>query len=99
MIFFTSFNNDLGLAGVFLDISNACDNVRQDGLICKLKQKDIKDKLLSFNGLFEKSPTRGSLKWSALSMEKSECKRSTRFNFRTYIVFDLHKRLAKRFTV
>ena len=47
--FFTSFNNDLELAGVFLDISNACDNVWQDGLICKLKQNNIKDKLLSFN--------------------------------------------------
>ena len=84
---FTSFDIGLGIRGVFLDISEAFDKVRHDGLIYKLKQ----------NGIFEKSPTEISFKWSVLIMGKGECRRSTRINFG--MVFDLHKRLAKRFSV
>ena len=48
---FTSFDSGLeGMAakylGVFLDISKAFHKVWHDGLICKLKQNEIKDKLL-----------------------------------------------------
>ena len=43
---FTSFNNGLEVRGVFLDISKAFDKVWHDGLIFKLKQNEIKDKLL-----------------------------------------------------
>ena len=43
---FTSFDNGLEVRGVFLDISKAFDKVWHDGLICKLKQNGIKDKLL-----------------------------------------------------
>ena len=43
---FTSFDNDLEVRGVFLDISQAFDKVWHDGLIYKLKQNRIKDKLL-----------------------------------------------------
>ena len=43
---FTSFGNGLEIRGVFLDISKAFDKVWQDGLIYKLKQNGIKDKLL-----------------------------------------------------
>ena len=32
-------------------------------------------------------------------MDKGEYNRSTGINFETFFVFDLHKRLAKRFTV
>ena len=35
---------------------------------------------MSFNRLFEKSPTKSSFKWSVLIMDKGECRRSTRIN-------------------
>ena len=40
------FDNGLEVRGVFLDISKAFDKVWHDGLIYKLKQNGIKDKLL-----------------------------------------------------
>ena len=43
---FTSFDNGLEVRGVFLDILKAFDKVWLDGLISKLKQNEIKDKLL-----------------------------------------------------
>ena len=43
---FTSFDIGLGVRGVFLDISEAFDKVRHGGLLYKLKQNGIKDKLL-----------------------------------------------------
>ena len=43
---FTSFDNGLEVRGVFLDISKAFDKVWHDGRIYKLKQNEIKDKLL-----------------------------------------------------
>ena len=43
---FTSFDNGLEVRGVFLDISKAFDKVWHDGLIYKLKQNGIKEKLL-----------------------------------------------------
>ena len=43
---FTSFDKGLGVRGVFLDISKAFEKVWHDGLIYKLKQNGIKDKLL-----------------------------------------------------
>ena len=43
---FTSFDNGLEVRGVFLDISKAFDKVLRDGLIYKLIQNGIKDKLL-----------------------------------------------------
>ena len=43
---FISFDNGLEVRGVFLDISKAFDKVWHDGLIYKLKQNEIKDKLL-----------------------------------------------------
>ena len=43
---FTSFDNDVEVSGVFLDISKAFDKVWLDKLIYKLKQNGIKDKLL-----------------------------------------------------
>ena len=46
---------------------------------------------MSFNRLFERSPRKSSFKWSVIIMDKGECRRSTRINFETFIVFDLHK--------
>ena len=43
---FTSFDNDFEVRGVFLDISKAFDKVWHEGLMYKLKQNRIKDKLL-----------------------------------------------------
>ena len=43
---FTSFDKTLEVRGVFLDISKVVDKVWHDGLIYKLKQNGIKDKLL-----------------------------------------------------
>ena len=43
---FTSFDNGLEVRGLFLDISKAFDKVWHDGFIYKLKQNEIKDKLL-----------------------------------------------------
>ena len=54
---------------------------------------------MSFKGFFEKSPTKNSFKWSFLIMNKKVCRHSTGINFGTFIVFGLHKQLAKRFTV
>ena len=92
----TSFDNGLEVRGVFLDISKAFDRMWHDGLKTK---RDKRQPAMSFNRLFEKSPTKSSFKWSVLIMDKGECRRSTRINFGTFIAFDLHKRLAKRFTV
>ena len=44
---FTSFDNGLEVREVFLNISKAFDKVWHNGLIYKLKQNGIKDKLLS----------------------------------------------------
>ena len=44
---FTSFDNGLEVREVFSNISKAFDKVWHNGLIYKLKQNDIKDKLLS----------------------------------------------------
>ena len=44
--YFFSLNNGLEVRGVFLDISKAFDKVWHDGLTYKLKQYDIKEKLL-----------------------------------------------------
>ena len=95
---FIFFDNGFEVRGVFLDISKAFDKVWHDGIIYKLKQNRIKDKLLCLNRLFEKSPTKSSFKWSDLIMNKGECRPSTGINFGTFAVFDLHKQLAKRFT-
>ena len=54
---------------------------------------------MSCNGVFEKSPTERSFKWSVLIMKIGESIRFTGNNFRTFIVFDLRKRFAKWFTV
>ena len=43
---FSSFDNGLEVREVFLDISKTFDKVWHDGLIYKLKQNGIKDKLL-----------------------------------------------------
>ena len=43
---FTSFDNGLEVRAAFLDISKAFDKGWHDGLIYKLKQNGIKDKLL-----------------------------------------------------
>ena len=54
---------------------------------------------ISFNGLFEKSSTKSSLTCSVLIMDEDECRCSTWINFGTFIAFELHKRLAKLFTI
>ena len=41
---------------------------------------------MSFNRLFEKSPTKNSFKWSVLIVDKGECRRSTGMNFGTFTV-------------
>ena len=79
---FTSFDNGLEVRGVFLDISKAFDKVWYDGLIYKLKQNGIKDKLLCLLiDFFEKSPTKSSFKWSVLIVDIGQCRRFTRINF------------------
>ena len=53
---------------------------------------------MSFNRLFKELSRKCSFKWSFLIMDKGGCRRSAGINFETFIVFDLHKRLAKWFT-
>ena len=53
---FTSFDNGLEVRGVFLDISKVFDKVWHDGLLYKLKQNGIKDKLLCLLIKFLKNP-------------------------------------------
>ena len=97
---FTSFDNGLEARGVFLDISKAFDKVWHDGLIYKLKQNGIKDKLLCLLiGFLKNRQQKSTFKWSVLIMDKGKCRHSTKINFATFVVFDLHKQLAKRFTV
>ena len=92
---FTSFDNGLEVRGVFLDISKAFDKAWHDGPIYKLKQNEIKNKLVCLLiDFFEKSPAKSSFKLSVLILDKGECRRSTGINFGTFIVFDLYKRLA-----
>lgn len=38
-------------------------------------------------------------KWSVFIMDTGECNCSAGIIFGTFVVYDLHKRLAKRFTV
>ena len=56
----------------------------------------MKDKLLC---LLIDLPTESGFKWTVLIMNKCECRLSKEIDFGTFIVFDIHKRLAKRFTV
>ena len=66
----------------------------------KLKQNGkTRQAAMSFNRRFEKMPAKSSFNWPVLIMDKRECRRSIGINFRTFVVFDLHKRLAKEFTV
>ena len=66
----------------------------------KLKQNGkTRQAAMSFNRSFEKMPAKSSFNWPVFIMDKRECRRSTGINFRTFVVFDLHKRLAKEFTV
>ena len=96
---FTSSDNDLEVRGVSLNKPKALNKVGHNGLLYKLKQNNAKQVAMSFNRVFEKSPTKSSSKWSVLIMEKGECRHSTGINFVTFSVFDLHKGLAKLFTV
>ena len=67
-------------------------------ILVKTKTKQHKRQTtMHFNGLFEKSPTKSSFKWSVLIMNKGECKHSTGKILGKFIVFELHKRLEKRF--
>ena len=54
---------------------------------------------MSFNRLFEKLLIKTSFELSVPIMDKGECRRSIWNNFGKFTVFDLHKQLAKRFTV
>ena len=92
---FTSFDN-----GLELDISKAFDKVWQDGLIYKLKQNGIKDQLLRILiDLLKNRQQRVVLNDQFSSWTKVNAGVPQGSIFGTFIVFDLHKRLAKRFTV
>ena len=66
----------------------------------KVKTKRDKRQVAEyFNRPFEELPTQSSFKWSVLILGKAECRRSTVINFGAFVAFDLHKRIAKRFTV
>ena len=99
--FFTLFDNSLEVREVFLDISKVFHKVWHDGLKYKLEKNAIKDKLnkrqISFNKLFRKLSTKCSFKLSVITMGKCYYRFFTGISFWTFIVFNLHKRLAKHF--
>ena len=45
---------------------------------------------MSFNGHFEKSPTKSSFKWPVLIIDNGECWHSTWVNFGSFIVFYMY---------
>ena len=51
-----------------------------------------------FKGLFENLPIKSIFKWLILIADKRKCTRSTGVNLRSFIIFDIHKPIAKRFT-
>ena len=64
-------NKGLEVRGVFLDISKAYDKVWHDGLIYKLKQNEIKDKLLCLlKGFLKNRPQRVVLNGQSSSWTK-----------------------------
>ena len=97
---FNSFDNSLEVRGIFLDISKAFDNVWHDGLIYKLKHKGIKEKLLCLLINFLKNhQQRIILKGQFSSWTKVNAGVPKGSILGPLLFFDLHKQLAKRFTV
>ena len=88
---FTSFDDDLEVKVVFLEISKAFENVWHGGLIYKLKQNGIKDKLLWLLIDFLKNLQQIVTNGQFPSLDKGECRRSTVINFGNFTVLDTHK--------
>ena len=66
----------------------------------KVKTKwDKRQVAVYFNRPFEELSTQSSFKWSVQILGTVECRRSTVINFGTFVAFDLHKQIPKRFTV
>ena len=94
---YQSFDNNLGVREVILDISKAFDKVWHEGLILKLSRNSIYKPVKSFQRFFKMPKTKGAIKWSS-SWSIYECY-SARIYFRTSFVLDLYKRLVVWFVV
>ena len=92
---YQSFDNDLEVRVVFLEISKAFDKVRHEGLILKLSRNGISGNLLNLLKDFFKIPKiKGAIKWSKLFLERNHFRCSARIYFGTSFVLDLYKRLV-----
>ena len=85
---YNSFDEDLEVRSVFLNISKAFDKVWHDGIIFKLTRNGISGNLL--NLLRDFFNARKQLEWAILYMEKCQCWSTSRFHTRSFIVFNLH---------
>ena len=63
---YQSFDNNLGVREVILDISKAFDKVWHEGLILKLSRNSIYKPVKSFQRFFKIPKTKGAIKWSTL---------------------------------
>ena len=84
---YQSFDNDIEVRGVSLDISKKFDKVWHEGLILKLSRNFWKP-IVSFKRFDKILKTMRGIKWSKLVLERNHFWCSTRIYFGTSFVFD-----------
>ena len=95
---YQSFDNNLGVREVILDISKVFDKVWHEELILKLSRNSIYKPVKSFQHFLKYQKQRVLLNGQHSSWSIYECY-STRIYFRTSFVLDLYKRLVVWFVV
>ena len=87
---YKSLDDGLKVKGVFIDISKAFDKVWHKGLICKLKQNEISEKLLNIMKDFLDSRKQSGTKRGIFTLGKYYSWSAWTFNFRAFALSYLH---------
>ena len=85
----SAFDDGHQVRGVFLDTSKAFDRVWHEGLLFKLRQNGISGELITLIKDFL-----SCVKWSTFFMGRCQSGRTSRINYWSFTIFDLHERFA-----